>query len=103
MRSIRKKIPNFTGCLLATNSKSWSCGSRGIGLLVILLLVVETSQYPSGLCYEEVALLVRIDGEHSSSGHIVLRFDLPHINEIKNPRCRPRICTQDVPRPANCL
>ena len=37
-----------------------------------------------GLCPEEVALLVSLDGEHPSSGHIVLRFDHPQINEIKN-------------------
>ena len=91
-----KKIPTFAGCHLATHPISWSCGSRGIGLLGILLLVLETSQYPSGLCPEDVALLVSLDGEHPSSGHIVLRFDLPHVNEIKKPRCQPRICTQDV-------
>ena len=38
----------------------------------------------SGLCLEEVALFVRLDGEHPSSGHIIFRFDLPHVNEIKN-------------------
>ena len=52
--------------------------------MVILLLVLETSQYPSGLCPEEVALPVCLDGEHPSSGHMVLRFDLPQINEVKN-------------------
>ena len=71
-----KKIPTF--------AKSWSSGSRRIGLQVILLLVLGSSQYPSRLCFEEVALLVSIDGEHPSSGHRVLRFDLPHVNEIKN-------------------
>ena len=50
----------------------------------ILLLVLETSQYPSRLCPEDVALLVSLDGEHPLSGHTVLRFDLPQINEIKN-------------------
>ena len=39
---------------------------------------------PTGLCFEEVALLVGLDGEYLSSGHTVLRFDLPQINEIKN-------------------
>ena len=67
-----KKIPTRVGCHLATHPKSWSCG-RGIGLLVILLCVLQTSQYPSGLCPEEVALLVSLDGEHPSTGHIVVR------------------------------
>ena len=51
--------------------------------MVIVLLVLETSQYPSGLCPEEVALLVSLDGEHPSYGHVVLRFDLLHANGIK--------------------
>ena len=79
-----KEIPNSTGCHVATHPKSWSCESRRICLFVFLLFVLETSQYPSGLCLEEVALLVSLDGEHPSSSHIVLRFDLPHVNEIKN-------------------
>ena len=45
---------------------------------------MEPSQYPSGFCPEEVAFLVGLDGEYPSSGHIVLRFDLPLVNEIKN-------------------
>ena len=53
-------------------------------MYVILLLVLETSQYPSSLRPEEVALLVSLDGKYPSSGHIILRFELPHINEIKN-------------------
>ena len=64
--------------------------------MVILLLVLETSQYPSGLCPAEVALLVSLDGDHPSSRHIFLRFDLPHVNEIKNLHCQPRICAQDA-------
>ena len=57
---------------------------------VILLFILETSQYPSGLCPEEVALLVGLDGKYPSSRHIVLRFDLPQINEIKNLIVNPR-------------
>ena len=64
-----EKIPTFAGCHLATHPKSWSCGSRRSGLQVIVLLVLETSQYPSGLCPEEGA---------------VLRFDFFQINEMKN-------------------
>ena len=45
---------------------------------------------------EEVIVLVRLDGEHSSSGHIISWLDLPHVDEIKKLRCPPRICTQDV-------
>ena len=52
--------------------------------MVILLLVLETSQYPSGLCPEEVALLVSLDAKYPSSSHIVLRFDIPHVSEITN-------------------
>ena len=53
-------------------------------------LVLQTSQYPSGLCPEEVALLVSLDGEHPLSGHIVLRLDLPH-NQSKT-----SLSTQDL-------
>ena len=79
-----EKISTFTGGHLATHPKSWSCGIRGTGLLVILLLIMETSQYPSGVCPEEVSLLFGLDGDHPSSGHIVRRFDLSQVNEIKN-------------------
>ena len=79
-----KKIPSFTGCHLTTHSKSWSCGRRRISLLVILLFVLETSQYPSGLCLEEIKLFVRLDGEHPSSCDISSRLDLSQVDEIKN-------------------
>ena len=59
-----EKIPTFACCHLATHPKSWSCGRRRICLLIFPLFVLETSQYPSGLRPEEVALLVRLDGEH---------------------------------------
>ena len=36
------------------------------------------------MCPEEFALFVSLDGEHPSSGHMVLRFDLRHVSEIKN-------------------
>ena len=42
------------------------------------------STYPSSLCPEEVALLVGLDGKYPSSGHIILLFELPRVNEIKN-------------------
>ena len=79
-----KKIPNLAGFHLATHAESWSCGSRTVRLLVILPLVLETRQYPFDLCPEDVAMPVSLDGEHPSSGHTVLRFDLPHVNEIKS-------------------
>ena len=47
-------------------------------------LTLKPRQYPSGLRPEEVALLIGLDEEYPSSGHTVLRFDLPQINEIKN-------------------
>ena len=78
-----KNVPTFAGCHLATHPKSGSCGSRGIRLLIFLLFVLETSQHPSGLCPEEITLFVRLDGEHPSSGHIISRLDLPHVDEIK--------------------
>ena len=53
-----EKIPTFVGCHLATHAKSRSGGSRRVCLQVILLFVLEFSQYPSRLCPEEVALLV---------------------------------------------
>ena len=61
----------------------------GISQLVILLLVLESSQFQSGLCTEEVVLLVSLDGGHPSSSHIVRRFDLPLVNEIKNLNVNP--------------
>ena len=39
---------------------------------------------------EEIALLVRLDGEHPSSSHKISRLDLPHIDEIKNLIVNPR-------------
>ena len=45
--------------------------------------MLETSQYPSGFCPEEVALFVGVDGKYPSSGHIILRLELLRINEIK--------------------
>ena len=85
-----KKIPTFAGCHLATHPKSRSCGSKGIGLLVLFLRVLEASQHSSGFCLEEVALFIRLDGEHASSRHILFRFDLPHVDEIKNLIINPR-------------
>ena len=79
-----KNGPTFAGCHLATHPKSGSCGSKGIRLLIFLLFVLETSQYPSGLRLEEVTLFVRLDGEHPSSSHRISRLNLPHVNEIKN-------------------
>ena len=46
---IVEKIPTFAGCHLAIHPKSRSSRSRGICLQVILLLVLESSQYPSRL------------------------------------------------------
>ena len=71
-----KKIPSVAGCHLTTNPKSGSRGSRRISL--------ETCHYPSGFCSEDVALLVRLDGEHPSSDHTISRIELPHVDEIKN-------------------
>ena len=85
-----EKIPSFAGCHVATHPKSGSCGSRGINLRVFFLFVLETSQYPSGLGPEEVALFVRLDGEHPSSCHILSRLELPHVDEIKNFVVNPR-------------
>ena len=79
-----KNVPTFVGCHLATHPTSRSCGSRGICLLIFLLFVLETSQYPSGFCLQEVTLFVRLDGEHPTSGYIISRFDLPQINKIEN-------------------
>ena len=41
-----EKIPTSTDSLLATHSRSWSCGNRGIGLLVIFFLVLENLSVP---------------------------------------------------------
>ena len=66
---------------------------RRIRLLIFLLFVLETSQYPSGLCPEQVTLFVRLHGEQASSSHIISRLNLPHVDEIK---CQPKICTPKV-------
>ena len=79
-----KDVPTFAGGHSATHPKSGSCGSTGIRLLIFLLFVLETSQYLSGLCLEKVTLLVRLDGEHPSSSHIIFRLNLPHVDEIRN-------------------
>ena len=52
--------------------------------MIFLLFVLEASQYPSGFCLEEVALFVRLDGEHSSPGKIIFRLDVLLVDEIKN-------------------
>ena len=66
----------------------------GIGLLVILLFVLETSQYPSGVRPEEVTLFVLLDGEHPSSSYIISRLNLPRVDEIKNFDVNPRSVLQ---------
>ena len=98
-----KDLPTFAGCQFATHPKSRTCGSRRICLLMLLLFVLETSQYQSGLCLEEVALSVCLDGEHPSSCHIISRFNLPHVDEIT----KTSLSTQDLYSrcfgSANCL
>ena len=65
----------------------WKQRSRFVGNPSACL---GTSHYPSGSCPEDVALLVGLNGGYPSSGHKVLRFDLPQINEIKNLIVNPR-------------
>ena len=80
-------------CEKCSNSCWLPCGNsseiqvlwkQGSCLLIFLLFVLETSQYPSGLCLEEVTLFFRLDGEIPSSDHIIFGFNLPHIDEIKH-------------------
>ena len=54
------------------------------GEQVILLFVLESSKYPSCLRPEEVALFVGLDGKYPSTCHVILRTELPQINEVKN-------------------
>ena len=58
--------------------------ARGLGLLIFLLFVLETFQYPSGIGLEEVTLSVRVDGEHPSSCHVRSRLHFPYVREIQN-------------------
>ena len=51
--------------------------------MVFSLIFLETSQYSFGLRLEEVTLCIHLDGEHPSSGNIIFRSDLPHVNEFK--------------------
>ena len=95
LKIVVKNVPTFAGCQVASHPKSDSCGSRGMRLLIFLLFVLETSQYPSGLCLEEVTLFIRLDGEHPSSCHTISRLLLLHVDDQKS-RGQPRICTQGV-------
>ena len=56
---------------------------------MFLPFVLETSQYPFGLCLDEVTLFLRLDGEHPSSGHIIFRLGFPQVDEIKNRVLKP--------------
>ena len=49
-------------------------------------------------CFEEVTLLVRLDGEHPSSGYITSRFDLPQINKIEKFIVNPGFFGCNTPR-----
>ena len=79
-----EKDPNF--CLLPSgnSSKIGFLWKQGVSLLVFLLRVLEASQHSSGLCLEEAALFIPLDGEPPIVRHIIFRFNLPHVNEIKN-------------------
>ena len=55
-----KNVPILAVCHLATHPKSRSCGSRRICLLIFLLFVLETSQYPSCLRLEEVTFFLSV-------------------------------------------
>ena len=90
-----KDVPTFAGCRVATHPKSKSCGSRGIRLLIFHLFVLETSQYPSDFCLEEVTLFVRLDSEHPLSGLLFFGLTLLSLMREKT-RCQPRICTPNV-------
>ena len=48
------------------------------------LFEINVKKIPSGLCPEEVALLVRLNREYPSPCYMVSRLELPHVNEIKN-------------------
>ena len=58
----------------------WKQGNPFVG---VPLRVLEVSQHSSGLCLAEVALFIRLHGEQPSSSHILFRFDLLHVIEIK--------------------
>ena len=55
-----KQIPPSIACHLTTQPKSWSCGSRGICLLIFPPFVLETSQYPSCLCLENAGFTFQV-------------------------------------------
>ena len=80
-----EKIPSFVGCYLATHLKSRSGRSRRICPQVLLLFLLESSQYSSLLCLEEVALLVGFNGKYPSTCHVILRS-----------HCQSRISTRCV-------
>ena len=50
----------------------------------LFLFVLESSQYPSRLYPEEVALLVGFYFKYPSTCYVMLRFEFPQINEVKN-------------------
>ena len=89
-----EKISTFAGCHPATQPKSMSSRSRRVCLQLLLLLVLESSQYPSRRYPEDVALLVGFKGKYPSTCYVILRFELPHFNEVKKPHCQSRISTR---------
>ena len=85
-----EKNPSLFDCHLATHSKSSCCGSRESVRKYSFCFVLETSQYPSGLGLEEIALLVCLNCKYPSSCKTIFRPYLPQVNEIKNLVINPR-------------
>ena len=56
-----------------------NAGNRSVGDSSVCLGNLAAPIWPRGIC-----IFVGLDGKYPSSGHIILRLGLPHINEIKN-------------------
>ena len=89
-----EKIPYFVDCHPTTHSKSKSKENLSAN---ILLFVLESSQYPCSLRPEEVALLAGFQRNYPSTCYVILRLELPQINEVKNLVVSPRFPLEVFP------
>ena len=76
--------PPIGSSILAKKSQTWSCRSRAIRLLSILLSVLKTSKHPSCLALLELAISVPFNGKHPSACDKVLGFELPDVDKVED-------------------
>ena len=91
-----EKDPIFCWLPCGNSSEIWVLWKQGNQSVSILSVCLGNLSIPIWSLLWGIVLFVRLDGEHPSSGHILSGLELPHVDEIKKPRCQPRICTPDV-------